>query len=308
MATSQDFANYICGPNIHNHYLVYLFRHMAPEWKKMMAGSIHNTVYMPVFKALNVVLPPTKAEQEAIAEALSDTDAWIESLEALITKKRRIKEGTMQALLTGKQRLPGFSGKWEVKTLRDLLCENPSYGVNAAATKAAANLPTYLRITDIDESGRFQTENRVAVNHPSSANYYLMPNDIVFARTGASVGKTYLYNESDGKIVFAGFLIRAKIDGEKLNPTFLFNYTFTASYKNWVKVMSMRSGQPGINGNEYASFQFKLPPSLEEQAVIAEMLSHMDEEISSLEAKLAKARKLKQGMMQELLTGRTRLI
>jgi len=116
MATSQDFANYICGPRVFNHYLVYLFRWMAPEWKKLMAGSTHNSVYMPAFKALRVILPP-RVEQQAIAEALSDADALIESLEQLLAKKRQIKQGAMQELLTGQKRLPGFAGEWEETTL-----------------------------------------------------------------------------------------------------------------------------------------------------------------------------------------------
>jgi type I restriction enzyme S subunit len=113
MATSQDFANYICGPDICNRYLACLFRYMAPEWKRLMAGSTHNTVYMPVFQSLQVLLPPV-IEQKTIAEALSNADALIESLEQLLTKKHHLKQGAMQELLTGKKRLPGFSGEWEV--------------------------------------------------------------------------------------------------------------------------------------------------------------------------------------------------
>lgn len=104
MATSQDFANYICGPKVHNHFLVYLLRFMAPEWKKLMAGSIHNTVYMPVFKTLKVILP-SRAEQEAIAAALFDMDVEIQSMENRLAKVRQIKQGMMQQLLTGKIRL-----------------------------------------------------------------------------------------------------------------------------------------------------------------------------------------------------------
>jgi len=121
------------------------------------------------------------------------------------------------------------------------------------------------------------------------------------------VGKTYLYDPADGVIVFAGFLIRAKIDRSKLCPAFFAAFTKTGRYWNWVRIMSMRSGQPGINGNEYASLDLNLPP-LPEQSAIAAILSDMDAEIAALETKLTKTRHLKQGMMQELLTGRIRLI
>ena len=128
----------------------------------------------------------------------------------------------------------------------------------------------------------------------------------MFARTGASTGKTYLYNRKDGEMVFAGFLIRTKVNSKKLNPAYLFYHTRTAAYWNWVVLMSTRSGQPGINGTEYAQMPLLLPP-IEEQNAIAEILTDMDNEIAALEQKRAKYQLLKQGMMQELLTGKKRL-
>jgi type I restriction enzyme, S subunit len=104
MATSQDFANYICGPNLYNHFLVYLFRSMGTTWRGLMAGSIHNTIYMPVFKALKIALPPLP-EQRAIAAALSDVDALLDGLDRLIAKKHDLKQAAMQQLLTGQTRL-----------------------------------------------------------------------------------------------------------------------------------------------------------------------------------------------------------
>ncbi|WP_342305564.1 restriction endonuclease subunit S [Methanolobus sp. ZRKC5] len=255
-----------------------------------------------------IPVPSTKDEQEAIAQALTDADALIESLEQLITKKRQIKQGAMQELLTGKKRLPGFSGEWIDFSLRECLLGNPDYGINAPGVPYSGNLPTYLRITDIDDDGRFTPDNQIAVDHPLAMNYLLDKHEIVFARTGASVGKTYLYNIKDGELVFAGFLIRAKINCEKLCPEFFAAFTKTARYWNWVRMMSMRSGQPGINGNEFSGLDLYLPPTIEEQNAIAAILCDMDAELSLLEEKLAKTRKLKQGMMQELLTGRIRLV
>ncbi|WP_217412429.1 restriction endonuclease subunit S [Marinobacterium ramblicola] len=253
-------------------------------------------------------LPPTHAEQEAIAKALSDTDALIESLEQLIAKKRQIKQGTMQELLTGKRRLPGYSGEWCGGVLGNFLLSKPDYGINAPGVPQTGSLPVYLRITDIDDHGRLLPDDRVAVDHPLSEEYLLGEGEIVFARTGASVGKSYLYNPVDGALVFAGFLIRVRVNRMMLCPAFLAAYTKTDRYWDWVRIMSMRSGQPGINGNEYASMDLFLPPTLAEQEAIATVLTDMDTEITTLETKLAKTRQLKQGMMQELLTGRIRLI
>ncbi len=271
------------------------------------AGGNRQGLNFSQINSIKLPLPPTKAEQEAIAEVLSDADALIESLEQLLVNKRRVKQGAMQELLTGKRRLPGFSGEWEVKRLGDCLTSRPDYGINAPAVPYSDGLPTYIRITDISDDGRFTPESLVSVAHPDAEHYYLNEGDLVFARTGASVGKSYLYNTRDAQLVFAGFLIRIHPDLSKLIPAFLANFVQTSRYWTWVKLMSMRSGQPGINGNEYA--QLPIPcPTVEEQTAVATILSDMDAEVFALEEKLAKARTIKQGLMQELLTGKIRLI
>lgn len=104
MATSQDFANYVCGPKVHNHFLVALFRSMSRRWRSLMAGSTHNTIYMPVFQKLMIPLPCLK-EQIAVVEILHDLDAEIAALETKMSKARQIKQGMMQELLTGRIRL-----------------------------------------------------------------------------------------------------------------------------------------------------------------------------------------------------------
>lgn len=287
--------------------------------KNLGLGTIKNTL---------VSLPPRK-EQTAIANALSDVDALLTELEKLIAKKQAIKTATMQQLLTGKTRLPKFSiytegdkqgqlkgikpselgeipEDWNIVSLNKVLKDIPKYGINAPAVSLQGNLPVYIRITDISEKGHFKPIELVGVNSPFSHNYQLEIGDIVLARTGASVGKSYLYNESDGKLVYAGFLIKISPVQNKLNPDYLFQYLKTDQYWSWVTVNSMRSGQPGINGNEYGQLPVLLP-CIEEQAAIATILSDMDNEIQTLEQRLTKTRQIKQGMMQELLTGRTRL-
>lgn len=190
---------------------------------------------------------------------------------------------------------------WEVVRLGQSLRRTPSYGINAAAIAFDSRFPTYLRITDITEDGRFAEATKASVQHPASATYLLEPGDIVFARTGASVGKSYLYNPKDGRLVFAGFLIRLSPDTERLVPAFLSFFAQSCSYWRWVKVNCMRSGQPGINGREYATLPVPLPPTIAEQEAIAEVLSDVDALIESLEQLLVKKRDVKQGVMQELL-------
>jgi len=300
-----------------------------PYQKKMIedaGGSTIKHIYITIVNRMAVAVPASKLEQTAIAKTLSDVDNLITSLEKLIAKKRDIKTATMQQLLTGKTRLPGFDkhpdGKpkgmqktelgeipedWNVKSLLELLKQNPKYGINAAAVPLSGNLPTYIRITDISEDGYFKPSPKMGVDNPFSDEYQLSEGDILLARTGASVGKSYLFRTGDGKLVYAGFLIKISPDETFLSPSYLFHYFKTEPYWQWVTIMSMRSGQPGINSIEYGQQQLPIPPR-EEQTSIANALSDMDNEIEAISQRVDKTKQIKQGMMQELLTGRTRLI
>ena len=196
---------------------------------------------------------------------------------------------------------------WVVVSLGHCIRGNPTYGINAPAIPYDSRFPTYLRITDITDDGRYTEEAKASVTHGQASSYLLELGDLVFARTGASVGKSYLYNEKDGCLVFAGFLIRLRPDFDRLVPAYLWFYAQSNPYWNWVTVNSMRSGQPGINGREFASLPIPLPPTKAEQEAIAEALSDADAFIESLEQLIAKKHHIKQGAMQELLTGKKRL-
>ena len=161
--------------------------------------------------------------------------------------------------------------EWEVKRLVDLCQNTGDYGINAPAVPYREDLPTYLRITDIDGWGKFIETDKVSVDNPNSSQFILREGDIVFARTGATVGKTYLYDSKDGQLVFAGFLIRFTPNSNKAIPYYIKASTETASYWNWVRVISQRSGQQGINSVEYGAMKLAVPP-LAEQRKIAEIL------------------------------------
>lgn len=191
---------------------------------------------------------------------------------------------------------------WKVFTLKSLLVENPKYGIGAAAIEFNYDSYTYLRITDIDESGRIIKSGLKSVEHAECENYILDEGELVFARTGASVGKSYLYNKADGVLVYAGFLIKVKPDRRLLDPNYLKDYVKTKNYWNWLTVNSMRSGQPGINSNELGTLLIPLPPTLTEQKAIATALSDVDDLIANLDKLITKKKAIKQGAMQQLLT------
>ena len=173
-------------------------------------------------------------------------------------------------------RFPEFSGEWRKISLQDC-CSGFSYGMNAPA-KSYDGINKYIRITDIDESTSiYKSDDVVSPDGLLLDEYLVNENDILFARTGASTGKTYLYNKDDGRLFYAGFLIKVNVNNN-FDPYFIFSQTKTQSYRRWVEIMSTRSGQPGINSQEYASFPLCVP-SKKEQAKISLLLRGIDERI-----------------------------
>jgi type I restriction enzyme, S subunit len=300
MATSQDFANYICGERLYNHYLVHLFRYMSPEWQRLMAGSTHNSIYMPVFRDLQILLPPLN-EQEAIAEALNNADDLIERLERLIAKKRLLKRGVMQQLLTGKKRLPGFSGEWETKRLADIATffsgGTPS---TAVADYFAGDIP-WITSGDLNQSYIRDVKGRISKSGlENSAAKMVEANTLLLALYGATAGVTAI-SEIRAAINQAVLAIVPHRDDAR------FLYFKLSHLKGWLITTYTQGGQPNLSGEIVKSVEISMP-SLDEQTAIAAILSAMDAEIALLEAQLAKYRQLKQGLMQKLLTGRIRLI
>lgn len=253
------------------------------------------------------ILLPSLPEQTAIATALSDMDALIAQTEKLIEKKKSIKHGMMQQLLSPFDAEGKKKEGWGKKKLGECLLESPEYGINAGAVPFSENLPLYLRITDITDDGKYSKKNIVSVKNSLSSAFFLSRGDLVFARTGASVGKTYLYDEKDGKLVFAGFLIRVRSNPEILLPEYLKYFTQTKHYKEWIMASSMRTGQPGINGRELQELILDMPTKIVEQTRITASISAQEEEINMLEKKIAKQELVRQAMMQSLLTGKIRI-
>lgn len=264
-------------------------------------------LYPGQLKKLNINVPKPR-EQQKIADCLSSLDDLIAAQSQKLDALKAHKKGLLQQLFPAEvETVPRLrfmefqdSGEWEWSQLSQYLSQHPDYGINAAAVPYSLNLPTYLRITDISEDGYFLRNQMVSVKEKVIESNYLEEGNIVFARTGASVGKSYKYRLEDGRLVFAGFLIRVKPKKEKLSPEFLFQFLSTNQYWHWVNLTSARSGQPGINGNEYSSMPIPVPPSCLEQQKIADCLSSLDDLITAQNQKLDALKTHKKGLMQQL--------
>jgi type I restriction enzyme S subunit len=270
---------------------------------QMTAKSSVDSVRREMITRMLLPLPPLP-EQRAIATALSDVDALIESLEKLIAKKRDVKQATMQQLLTGATRLPGFEGEWEVKRLGEVAELKSGYAFKSETYDSTGSFKV-VTIANVQDGFMDVSQcNRVKVVPSDIQDYQrLSTGDILISMTG-NVGRVCRVSE-------AGCLLNqrvGKINAIDVQKGLLF---FLLRQTGFIATMAVKA-KGGAQGNlsvaDITEFQCKLPQSKSEQEAISTVLSDMDAEIEALEARRDKTKLLKQGMMQELLTGKTRLV
>ncbi|MBE3085918.1 MAG: restriction endonuclease subunit S [Bacteroidetes bacterium] len=246
----------------------------------------HKRHWISEYQNLSIAIPKPE-EQSAIATVLSDTDALIERLEKLIAKKKAIKQGAMQQLLTGKKRLPGFSGEWETKLFGSSIEVNKGQQLNKSELTATGEYPDWNG--GIEPSGY-------------TTKWNMVENTITISEGGNSCG---FVNYCKQKFWCGGHCYALKITSANLDKFFLYQLL---KFKE-KSIMSLRigSGLPNIQKKNLKEFELFIPKESKEQTTIATILSDMDAEIESLEQKRDKYIILKQGMMQQLLTGRIRI-
>ena len=277
---------------------------MVKAIENASVGSTMVNLNQGILESLEVRTPPLP-EQRAIAEVLSDVDALIEQLDALIAKKRAVKTATMQRLITGKQRLPVFDGAWESRRLGDLLTEPATYGIVKAGDFGRTGIPM-IRGGDIKEGS---IGKNLPLVSPEKSNEYsrtiLSEGDIVIALVGYPGESAVVPRHLEGANVSraVGVLrLGSSMDGE-----FLVQFLNSPSGRSTFLKPGVGSAQTVVNLRDINNLRLSVP-CLREQKAIATILSDMDAEIEALEARREKTQRLKQGMMQELLTGRTRLV
>lgn len=283
--------------------------------QQVIARATYTTRALTNGRSLSAALlaRPTLPEQKAIAEALSDVDASIAALSRLIAKKRDLRQGAMQRLLTGQTRLPGFTAPWQQRRLGDAgkCLRGVSYrGDSDLTTHDTSHTKRLLRSNNI-RNATVVTEEVQFVNSTRVASHQILQkDDILICMANGSktlVGKAGLFNLNDGyKYTFGAFMGCFRTNSSEANPAFVFYLFLTAQYRDYISNLLAGSSINNLRPSSIESLEFSTPPLLE-QAAIAAVLSDLDAELAALEARRHKTRALKQAMMQVLLTGRVRL-
>lgn len=292
--------------HLHGYFFyLYFSNYFYNRIMQMTAKSSVDSVRREMIADMLIPLPPLP-QQRAIAAALSDIDSLINSLDQLIAKKRNIKLAAMQQLLTSKQRLPGFSDEWKKKQLAELGEFRGGSGFPLRYQGKREGDYPFFKVSDMNNSGNemFMTGSNNYISERTRKNIgaIIFPeNTIIFAKVGAAIfleRKRILAQTSciDNNVM--GFVLK----DETINLNYLYYLFLSFSFGKLVCTTAL----PSLNGKEIGDL-LHVFPSLSEQIAIADIFIDMDTEIFSLEQQLNKARNLKQGMMQELLTGRIRL-
>jgi type I restriction enzyme, S subunit len=302
LTSNQQINAILPSPDISNDYVYYAVLTVARKVKSLAGEQAVPLVNKRQFSSTEIPLPSTRDEQQAIADVLSDVDGLIESLDQTLAKKRQIKQGAMQELLTGRRHMPGFSGQWKTTRLGEI--GESLIGLTYKPSEVRSHGTLVLRSSNV-QNGTLRFDDNVFVEAEIPDRIMVREGDILICVRNGS-------RDLIGKCV--------KIGSEAEGMTFgAFMAVFRSAFHNFVyhqfqsDMMKRQIHEHlgatinQITNKSLNSFEIPMPPTEAEQQAVANVLTDMDREINALETRIAKARQIKQGMMQELLTGRIRL-
>jgi type I restriction enzyme S subunit len=322
VATNQGFRSLVCNATADPDFYFHLLRHIASELSRLGSGSTFDEISRTDVGRIVVPRPPLD-EQRRVAAVLDEADRLLEETDAVMDKLQLLRSGLIRTLLSrgvddqGRLRpfpdgdgdaespLGALPHDWELRRLADLSLNRGDYGSGAAAKPFDPKLPRYVRITDIRDDGTLSDETFASITENEARGYELETNDLLFARSGATVGKTYLYDPDDGRCAHAGYVIKFRLDPQRCVPRYVAHFTRSPFYWRWVGRTLRQGAQPNINADEYRELLLPCPP-LPEQERIAATLDAVDERIHA-EARYGEKLKLgKDGLAADLLSGTIR--
>ena len=286
------------------------------------------------------IFVPSEEEQKKIAKFLdkktAEFDSIISKKETLIEKLEEAKKSLISEVVTGKVKvvktndgyelverkkeemkdsgvewLGDIPKEWDIKKVKHVLSEPLKYGANESAELDDRSLPRYIRITDFAENGKLKDETFKSLTIDKASGYYLNEGDILFARSGATVGKTFLFKNYKGKACFAGYLIKASVNKQIINPEFLYNFTKSKGYENWKNSIFMQATIQNIGADKYKELKFTLP-NKNEQEIICEFIEDKNIKynkfFNKINKQIEKLKEAKQSLISEAVTGKIEIL
>ena len=279
------------------------------------------------FGNMRIVYCPNIKEQEAIAEYLDrkcgEIDEVVDKQKAVIEKLKEYKQSIITEAVTkgldksvplkdsGREWIGKIPEHWEIKKLKQLVSRPLQYGANESGDIYNEKFPRYIRITDIRiEDNSLKDGDKLSLEPNKAKNYILKDNDILFARSGATVGKTFLYKSEYGLSAFAGYLIRASIR-ENINAKFIYYYTLSSSYDEWKNRIFVQATIQNIGANKYNNIEIAIPRNKEQNIIITYLdkkCSEIDKTISEKEKLIEKLEEYKKSLIYECVTGKRKVV
>lgn len=303
-ATNQGFQSLIVFEENDNEFVYYLLSTLKPQLLSKASGSTFLEISPSKVKEVNTGFPPTLTEQKAIAQVLSDTDELIEALQKKIAKKKLIKKGVMQRLLTPNE-------GWEVKTLGEAATLKARIGWQGLTTSEYLNSGKYILITGTDfKNGFIDWDNCFYVayeRYKQDRNIQIKKGDILVTKDG-TIGKVaFIKQEHMPATLNSGVFVIRPIENS-FYPEYFYYVLMSNHFTEYLTQLVAGSTITHLYQKDFVHYKFPVPPTIEEQKQIAQILSDMDSEIEQLGQKLSKYKQAKQGLMQQLLTGKIRLV
>lgn len=324
LCTNQGCFGIIPNESMNNCFLYYSLAIHAKSFNTLGSGTTFRELSFSAFSSYKISVPP-KAEQDAIVRyldaATSKIDKAIAMQQKMIDLLNERKQIIIQNAVTkgidenvemkdsGVEWIGMIPKHWEISKLKYLIDAPLKYGANEASDLIDYSCPRYIRITDIDTNGKLKEETYRSLPMNKAEPYLLKKGDLLFARSGATVGKAFLFEE-DYAACYAGYLIKAHMDLQKVLPKFVYLYTQTFAYQRWKESIFIQATIQNISGERYANMQIPMP-TLEEQNNIIDMLTpkmlRFDSVISNCQRQITLLQERKQIIINEVVTGKVKV-
>lgn len=308
-------------------YFSYLF--LSDMWRDQLRSKVMGvkvySISQKLLKDTSILLPP-KIIQQAIADYLDKECAQIDSIAADLEKQIELLQQYKQSLITetvtkgldksvpmkdsGVEWIGEIPNTWDCKKMKYVISEPLQYGANEAGDDYKEDYPRYIRITDITEENSLKDDGKLSLSPDIAKPYLLKDGDLLFARSGATVGKTFYYISNYGTCAFAGYLIKARFNKDKMNPKFVYYTTLGIGYENWKNTVFTQATIQNIGADKYAQFYITVPPMKEQNEIIAYLDAQckaIDDVIHSKYQQLSTIQKHKKSLIYEYVTGKKRV-